>query len=119
MVPAQSGDDAAAVLAAPLTPAIGEQVDDLQAPAVFRRLLAVSGACSYCDLDDHASYSHGDRRQAAGMPSRALPADLRPGVVCVEQERRHDGGEAGGVFPEQQVTQPGEGDQAGTGDAAG
>jgi hypothetical protein len=97
MVPAQSGDDAAAVLAAPLTPAIGEQVDDLQAPAVFRRLPAVSGACSYCDLDDHASYSHGDLLQAAGMPSRALPPACGPVSSASSRNDVTTGGEDGGA----------------------
>ncbi len=46
------------------------------------------------------------------------PPGPRAGIVRVQQERFHYGGEAIGVFPEQQVPQPGEGDQAGAGDAA-
>ena len=52
-------------------------------------------------------------------PSRELPASLRPGIVGVQQERCHSGGEAAGVFPEQQVAKSGEGHQLGAGDAVG
>src|ERR1700733_14602382 len=82
-VAAQFEEDAAAVLVAALTPPVGEQADDIQAPAVLRQLLAVSGGrkglrALVANFDPRTPWAaeHGDLERAPRSRA-AVPQGVR------------------------------------------